>query len=296
MRAAEPSDDLDSPATWLKANPSMGLTIREDRFAEEWQEAKRKPTTLSAFKRYRFDLWIAGSNPALSSEDWQACAADYTEEGLLGQECWAGLDLSRMRDMCSLALIFRGDAEGEYKLLIWFWLPRGTLEAPETPAEFRAWVEHGHLLATDGDVTDYAAIEEKLVELAGSSDGEVPRKFDVRELAYDPHYAEELTQRVADRTGVERVAFGQTHFNFAAPTSEFERLVISHKLRHNGSPVLAWQAGHVEFAVDRNNNKRPVKPGNRVIKKVDGIVAAIQALARAMQQQQGAGGSGCLVL
>jgi phage terminase large subunit-like protein len=269
---ASPDDDFDDPAVWKRANPSLGVTIREDNFAADLREAKKSPTAWSSFLRYSFNVWTTGSNPALRKEDWDACYRPFTLEELRGRECWAGLDLSRTRDMTALVLVFRGDEEGTYLVMPFFWLPAGTLRDPSTPAEFRRWAAEGHLIETGGDVTDYSAVEEKIVEL--------DKVFDIRELAFDPHYAEELTQRVADRTSIDRVAFAQTILNFAGPTAEFERLVIGHTLRHNGHPVLAWQAGNVEFRLDANNNKRPVKPGG--VKKIDGIVAGIQGLARAM--------------
>jgi phage terminase large subunit-like protein len=75
--------------------------------------------------------------------------------------------------------------------------------------------------------------------------------------------------------------------NLAPATGEFERLVIAHKLYHNGHPVLSWQAGHVTFKTDLNNNKRPIKPGDRDERKIDGIVATVMPLGRAMVQSAG---------
>lgn len=280
VRAADPEDNLDDPAIWGKANPSLGTTIRADDFGNALRRAKAKPSSWNEFKQLRFNIWTTGSNPALSTDDWSACEADFDRELLEGKECWLGLDLSRTRDMTAVALVFKGDADGEYFVLVWFWIPRGTLEKPETPKEFHAWAEAGLIFVTDGPVTDYTAVEDFIaLELA--------EKFVILDMAFDPHFAEELTQRIADRTAIARVQFDQTMTNFAAPTAEFERLVIAHKLRHNGCPVLAWQAGNVEFATDRNNNKRPVKPGGREVKKIDGIVAIIEALARAMRYQGG---------
>jgi phage terminase large subunit-like protein len=42
--AAGEEDDWTDPVVWRKANPSFGLTIREDAFAEEAREAQEKPS------------------------------------------------------------------------------------------------------------------------------------------------------------------------------------------------------------------------------------------------------------
>ena len=308
VKEATSKDDLEDPETWRRVNPSMGITIREDAFACDLAEAKKSPTAWASFKRYSFNIWTSGSNPAICREDWAACRDDFAEDLLLGQECWAGLDLSRVSDMTSLALLFKSVVvSGEtylmrdgtmadfrevatYRLLVYSWLPEGSAREGPMASEYRAWAKAGRLTLTDGDVTDYAVVERKLIELAG--DGETPGKFRLVELAFDPYFAEELTQRFQDATGVKRVAFAQTIANFAPPTSEFERLVIAHQLRHDGNPVLSWQVGHVEFKTDQNNNKRPIKPGGNSVKKIDGVVATIMALGRAMIDRAG-GGFGC---
>jgi phage terminase large subunit-like protein len=79
------------------------------------------------------------------------------------------------------------------------------------------------------------------------------------------------------------VEFPQTIMHFADPTAEYERLVISGKMRHNGHPVLSWQAGNVQVWSDMNNNKRPVKARKNDYRTIDGIVAGMMALGRAMR-------------
>lgn len=270
---ADPADDWTDPAVWRKANPSLGPVFSEEDFAGDVREAMRSPTATATFKRYGLNIWTRGATPALSSVDWQACRREYTAEELTGRECWAGLDLSRTRDMSALVLLFPSE-DGTYRTLPYFWLPENRVNDPASPEHYRVWASQGHLTATPGDVCDYRVILAKLIELG--------ERYAIQELAFDPYNAERLTQDFVEATGVTRVSFPQTMVNYAAPTGEFERLVLSHAIHHNGNPVLGWQAGHVAWRVDLNNNKRPIKPGDRNPYKIDGIVAAIMALARAM--------------
>jgi phage terminase large subunit-like protein len=53
-------------------------------------------------------------------------------------------------------------------------------------------------------------------------------------------------------------------------------------MHNNGHPVLAWQAGNVTVKEDVNKNKRPVKQKRGDYRTIDGIVAGIMALSRAM--------------
>jgi phage terminase large subunit-like protein len=59
-----------------------------------------------------------------------------------------------------------------------------------------------------------------------------------------------------------------------------EALVLQGKLRHDGDPVLTWMASNVVAHLDAKDNIYPRK--ERPENKIDGIVALIMALARAM--------------
>ena len=70
----------------------------------------------------------------------------------------------------------------------------------------------------------------------------------------------------------------------SAPTKELEKLVVSGKLRHGANPVLRWMASNVAVETDAAGN---LKPSNKKsTERIDGIVAAIMALGRAMQQPE----------
>ena len=263
-------DDWRDPEAWRRANPSMGATIREDDFAADVAESERSPTTQATFKRDRLNVWSTSTSPWLRPEDWAACRS--AGDDLSGRECYGGLDLARTRDMTALALLFP-DGEGGFDLRTWFWLPAARATEPGAPAQYRVWAEQGFLELTPGEVCDYTHVKRRLVELS--------QTYAIREIAYDPYNAEQLTQEVEAETGVTRISFGQTVANYAAPTAEFERLVLARGLRHDGHPILTWQAGHVQVRTDANGNKRPVKPKPIDPRKIDGIVAAVMALARA---------------
>lgn len=82
--------------------------------------------------------------------------------------------------------------------------------------------------------------------------------------------------------GLEVVPFGQGFYSMAAPTAEFERLFISGKIEHGGHPILRWMASNVTVRTDSAGNIKPDK--QKSSEKIDGIVAAIMAIGRAMLQ------------
>lgn len=293
---AAPQDlsDADLAADPLKwgrmANPSFGHTVEEAEYLRDYERSKVSITSLAEFKMYRLNIWQHTSNPWLKIGDWQKCRREFTEADLEGRKCWAGLDLSRTQDMSALVLIFPMDEPETYRILPFFWLPEQVGREKNHLVQFLSWANAGLLTLTPGNVIDYGFIRAQFRKLA--------KRFRIQELAYDSKYAEETTQAleqgvmddrgsvIEEGTGVPRFIFPQTITEFAGPTAEFERLVISERLHHNGHAVLSWQISHTQVRTDCNQNKRPVKPERSDLKKIDGVVAGIMALGRAILKVQ----------
>ena len=72
--------------------------------------------------------------------------------------------------------------------------------------------------------------------------------------------------------------------SMAAPTRELEKLIVSKKLAHGGNPVTRWMAANVAVAQDPAGNLKPAK--DKSTERIDGIVAIIMALGRAMLPQE----------
>ena len=62
-------------ALWRQANPSMGITINEDEFGRDVEEAARTPTSWAEFLRKSFSIWNTGQKRWLSLDKWRRCVA-----------------------------------------------------------------------------------------------------------------------------------------------------------------------------------------------------------------------------
>ena len=145
------------------------------------------------------------------------------------------------------------------------------MNLPEN-AHYQRWTAEGHLVATPGARTDYHYLMDDLLAYAG--------RFSIRELAYDPREAEMLMQEIRERVSFPCIEINQSPAFISEPMKEFEALYLSGKLRHDGDPLLTWQAANV---VLRSTRTKAYYPGKeRAENKIDGIVAAIMALSRAM--------------
>jgi phage terminase large subunit-like protein len=88
---------------------------------------------------------------------------------------------------------------------------------------------------------------------------------------------------VTQNEGATMIEFRQGFRAMAAPTRELEKLIVSRKLAHGGNPVTRWMAANVAVAQDPAGNLKPAK--DKSTERIDGIVALIMAIGRAMVAQ-----------
>lgn len=279
---ASDEDLCNDRSLWYAANPALGVILDEAEFAASLTQARTKGVAdWRTFKMYRFNHWTESVGAWLSPEDWRKARVSATWQDFAGEPCWVGLDLSKARDTTAAVFVFKeGEAdESTFTLVPFFWLPKNEAERIGHKVPYLEWAKSGAIRLIDGKAVDYQVVLSDLVELCGA--------VDVRTVCFDKHYAENLTQELADECGMERREFPQTMTEFAGPTATFERLLLDGKLKHSGNPVFDWHAKNVAVKTDLNNNKRPVKPKDDDVRKIDGIVAAIMGLAAAIQDSGG---------
>lgn len=269
-------DDWRDESVWEKSNPNLGVSITLKYLREQVEEAKGMPSKEGITKRLNFCWWTEGETAWLPADLWARGAGKIDVQYLPGRPCYAGLDMASKIDVAAFVLCFPGFPEqGHYALLPWLWIPRATAEARAEAdgLSYLAWEREGHICLTDGDVIDQDMIEETIKEAADT--------YQILEVAYDPWNAAQAATHLQEY-GLKLVEFGQNLRNFNEPSKQFESLLKEGKLHHGSHPVLDWMAGNVTVITDRSGNIRPVKPKHESRKKVDGIVAGVMALGRAM--------------
>jgi phage terminase large subunit-like protein len=270
IAAAGDEDDWTDPFVWRQANPSLGVTISEDQFAEDCREAQESPAKENSFRRYRLNQWTEQDVRWLSMEKWDACGGALSS--LDGKTCFAGLDLSTTTDISALVLVFPGEQD-RYDVLPFFWVPEEGARTRERRdrVPYTHWIRDEHIQATSGQVIDYEVIRKHINDLE--------KRFRIRQIAVDRWNATQLASQL-EGDGFEMVAFGQGYASMNAPTKKLEELVLSGRITHAGHPVLRWMAGNVSLETDAADNWKPSK--KKSIERIDGIVALVMAVGLAM--------------
>lgn len=282
------------PAKYGKmTNPAWGYIIDPDEFLTDYKTSKHNPTEKRLFFVYRLTRWSDSVTSWLDQTVWDSCGETYTWDSLKGRECFAGLDLSKTKDMTSLVLTFPFDENGKTIFRLWpfFWLPEDRIEHLSLSYPFKQWVAQGFLIPTKGARVGFVELKNSIRKIA--------KQVEFRELLYDRWKAEELTQELCEgehdesgRTvfepiGCERTEVGQGVAKLSEPTMTFEHHLLGQDIRHPNNLVLNWQASHVEVYTDPNGNIKPVKPKDQEYtgKSVDGIFASIMSVAGAVRAQ-----------
>lgn len=272
---ADESEDWTDPKVWRKANPSLGITVAEEKVRAACESAKQNPGEENAFRQLRLNQWVKQSVRWMPMDKWDLCAGKIREEELEGRVCYGGLDLSSTTDITAFSLVFPPrDDEEEYIILPYFWIPEDTLDlrVKRDHVPYDVWQRQGYLQTTEGNVVHYGYIEKFIEELG--------KKFNIREIAFDRWGAVQMVQNL-ENMGFTVVPFGQGFKDMSPPTKELMKLTLEKKLIHGGHPILRWNMDNVFIKTDPAGNIKADK--EKSTEKIDGVVATIMALDRAIR-------------
>ena len=273
---ADKEEDWTSEEVWRKANPSLDIVIGIDKVRDACESAKQNPSEEMTFRQLRLNQWTGQVSRWLPVEYYDKCYSKYTAEELEGQECYGGLDLSSTGDITAFSLIFPPKEEdGDYLSLDYYWIPEETVpqRVKKDSVLYDVWVRQGYLMTTEGNVIHYGFIEKFIEDLS--------KKYKIVEIAFDRWGATQVSQNL-EGMGLVVMPFGQGYKDMSPPTKEFEKLIKSGKLKHNGNPVSRWMFDNLVIRKDPAGNIKLDK--EKAAEKIDGMVARVMALDRATRR------------
>ncbi|MDD7812615.1 terminase large subunit [Mycobacterium sp. CSUR Q5927] len=286
-------DDPFAEATWAKANPGYGASPTKRYMVEAAEKAKDNPAELARFLRLHLGIRTKQETRYLEVEDWDTNASIVDLSRLKGRECFGGLDLGATSDLTALLWVFPTD-DGAFEVLARHWAPEDSIEALDerTAGAASGWVKQGWLTTTPGNVTDYDFIEAQI-----NRDRD---EFLAQEIAYDRWHASQLVNNLISE-GAPMITMGQGFASMSAPTRDLQRLIrvgaktdddglpVKPMIRHGGNPLLRWEIDNFAVAMDPAGNVKPDK--KNAGDKIDGVVALIMALSRALAAKEAEGRS-----
>lgn len=260
-------DDPGSVETWARANPNLGVSKSVKDMADLWTTAQSIRTDMTDFLTYQLNVLVGSTDAWLDVSKWRECGKEPVDaDALIGQRCYAGLDLALVNDLSALLLVFP-DIE-PMPVLAYFWCPEEDIRkrSKDDKVPYDQWARDGYITATPGNATDFAFIKSKILEVCG--------RYDVRELLYDRALAQPMVQELIEEE-VNCVGYGQGYLSQNNSLREIERRVTSGGLSHGGHPILDWNATNARVMRDPANGIKLYKKDPR--KRIDGLAALSNA-------------------
>lgn len=273
------SEDADwaSEKIWLQANPSLGHTIDIEKVRNAYLSAKDNPAEENIFRQLRLNQWVKQSTRWMPMDKWDVCNFPVDMEELKGRECYGGLDLSSSVDITAFVLVFPPRSEEEnYVVLPFFWIPDENMQlrVRRDHVPYDVWSRQGVLETTEGNVIHYGFIEKYIDDLG--------KLFHIKEIAFDRWGAVQMVQNL-EGLGFTVIPFGQGFKDMSPPSKRLMELVLEKRISHGGHPVLRWMMDNIFIRQDPAGNIKPDK--EKSMEKIDGAVATVMALDRAIRNE-----------
>jgi phage terminase large subunit-like protein len=266
---ADPEDDWTQPATWRKANPNYGVSVKESDLRALVTKAIHMPAAAAAVKQKRLNLWTGASAPWLSLDGWRRGQTVWAADALAGEQCWLGIDLSSKIDLTALVAVFPPtETRAAWAVRTWALTPADTLEdrAHRDRAPYLVWVADGRLLTNPGNRIDQGEVR-RLV-------GVIAAQYQVQQIGVDPWNAGNLEHELGE-DGFEVIEIPQTMAQMSATAKDFEADVLDGLVDAGGDPLMEWCISNVVVTRDGKDNIYPVKKRSRG--RIDPVIAALMA-------------------
>ncbi|MDH6185491.1 terminase TerL endonuclease subunit [Polaromonas sp. CG_23.6] len=266
-------DDGDNPfieASWAKANPNWLVSVLREDMEAASRNAENSESSRNNFFTKRLNVWVNGESAWMDMVAWAKCAEPTLHlPDFAGEKCWMGLDLAQKKDFAALCLVF--EREGIWHVCTRLYLNELAVQESGN-AHLSGWARAGHVIVTDGDITDFDVLADDMRSYC--------RQFDVQEIAFDPALSMYFASKLIEE-GLPLVEIAQRALFFTPPLIQVENMVLEKKLKFDGNPVMTWMVSNLVVKVSKFNELRsPTK--ERPENKIDGPMAMLMALGRAM--------------
>ena len=267
-------DDWKDESTWIKANPSLGQTVRYEYLRGQVQQATNNTSLEIGVKTKNFNLFCQSADVWITDTYIQNNSQRIDVSKLIGEYAYMGVDLSAISDLTCTSVMFPPNRFREYypdKFIFktFVYIPEEAFETSINAELYKQWKRQGYVTMTSGNVVDYDYI---LLDQK-----QVMQDTTLQGVYYDSWNATQWAIN-ATNEGLLLEPYSQALGNFNKPTKLFEMLIKSGKVIIDDNPCVRWCFGNVELKTDWNENCKPIKSAGDKNKKIDPVISMLEAL------------------
>lgn len=267
-------DNWEDEKVWRKANPNLGISVKLDKLQATCSKAQRTPSARGNFMTKHLNVWTNAGHAWMDMEAWARCAEPTLRDTAEfdGAQGFGGLDLAQKNDFAAKVKVFLRDDTWCVCTRLYY-NQHAVDESPN--AQLPGWVEEGYVEVNDGNLTDFDVIADDMRADC--------KRHDMQEIGFDPALAMYFAGKLVEE-GLPMVEIAQRAAFFTQVLIQVENLVLAGKLHHDNNPVMNWMISNLVVKVSKFNELR-VPTKNRPDEKIDGAIAMLIALGRALATQ-----------
>lgn len=267
-------DDWKDESTWIKANPSLGQTVRYEYLRGQVKQATNNTSLEIGVKTKNFNMFCQSADVWITDTYIQNSSQRVDVSKLIGEYAYMGVDLSAISDLTCTSVMFPPNKFREYypdKYIFktFVYIPEEAFETSINAELYKQWKRQGYVTMTSGNVVDYDYI---LLDQK-----QVMQDTTLQGVYYDSWNATQWAIN-ATNEGLPLEPYSQALGNFNKPTKLFEMLIKSGKVIIDDNPCVRWCFGNVELKTDWNENCKPIKSAGDKNKKIDPVISMLEAL------------------
>lgn len=249
-----------------KANPNLHITVQKDYLINQIRKAKNNPTLQTNVLTKLFNCWVSSSEEWISSDYIIKSSATFDYKTLIDDYvAYLGVDLGATSDLTAVSVMIPTSDKIYFRN--YYFIPSTQLQDNSNRELYNLWVKQGHLIVTNGNVTDYDYILNTILKLND--------EITINSIAYDQWNATQWAIS-ATEAGLNLQPYSMSIGSLNRPTKELARLIMMGKVVIYNNPIDRFCFQNVVIKRDYNDNERPTKETRE--NKIDGVLAMVMAL------------------
>ena len=259
-------EEVADPATWLKAQPNLGITVSYETYQLDVERAEQAPASRNDILAKRFGIPMEGYTYFFTYEETQP----HRPREFWELPCALGADLSQGDDFCAFTFLFPLP-NGSFGVKTRSYISSLTLyKLPGSMRQkYEEFIQEGSLHVLECTVLDMMEVYEDLDHFIEEM------RYDVRAFGFDPYNAKEFVTRWEQENGpfgIEKVIQGVK--TESVPLGELKILSEERMLLFDQS-LMTFAMGNAITLEDTNGNRKLLK--KRQDAKIDNVAALMDA-------------------
>ena len=268
----DPEDSWEDEDNWIKCNPAIDVVVSRQYLREQLTLANNDSTQIVPVKTKNFNIFCQAAQVWIKQEDIAKCMKTSVNlEDFQGMIGYVGVDLASVSDTTSISVMI--PKEGKFYFKTWTYVPRETFVSSPNHELYQKFYTDGHLQITEGNITDYQVLTNKIMEIS--------QIIQIEGIYYDRYNSSQWAIQCTE-LGFNMCPFSQGLMSFNNPTKELERLILSGDAVIDKSTMVIWMFGNVVLQTDHAQNVKPMKRVGQS-GKIDAAITMTECLGGYLQ-------------